>query len=173
MVFCVHSSLRPVAAAVVKAILDRPELMDEQLETLDVQGLGDPALSEIAKEIICFRLTASRLDSDALQRHLASRGFEALLAEIARAAGQSGAPFLHPQLALEDVRGPWSHALGLLIEIAALERALDDAKAELERDPSTFWEVKEIKSARDAKKRDVGSGTLWSEPPYDHKATLH
>ena len=95
-----------------------------------------------------------------------------MLKEIARASGQSGAPFLKPGSSLDDIRAPWSHALGLLIEIAALERALADAKAELERDPNAFWEVREIKSARDSKKRDVGSGTLWNEAPYQDQVTL-
>ncbi len=166
-------ALRPVAAAVAKAMLNNPQLIDEQLETLEVQGVGDAGLAEIAKEIIRFRLSAPSLDSAGLQRHLASNGFDALLKEISRAAEQSGAPFLQVGLSLEQVRTSWSHALGRLIQIAALERALSDAKAELEHDLGAFSDVRELKAERDALKLEVGSGTLWlNEASYD-EATVH
>jgi DNA primase len=157
------SALRPVAAAVAKAILVNPELIDEQLETLEMQGLGDEGLDGIAKEIIRFRLMAPSLDSGSLQRHLATNGFDAFLKEISRAAEQSGAPFLQAGLSLDQVRAPWLHALGRLIQIAALERAVSDAKAELERDLSAFGDLKVLKAERDALQMEVGSGTLWSD----------
>jgi DNA primase len=156
------AALRPVAAAVAKAILINPQLIDEQLETLEMQGLGDAGLDEIAKEIIRFRLMAPSLDSGALQRHLATNGFDVFLKEISRAAEQSGAPFLQAGLSLDQVRAPWLHALGRLIQIAALERAVSDAKAELERDLSAFGDLKALKAERDALQMEVGSGTLWA-----------
>ncbi|MHB8285302.1 MAG: DNA primase [Caulobacteraceae bacterium] len=166
------TALRPVAAAVAKAILVNPQLIDEQLETLEVQGLGDAGLDGIAKEIIRFRLMAPSLDSGSLQRHLATNGFDAFLKEISRAAEQSGAPFLQAGLSLEQVRAPWLHALDRLIQIAALERAVSDAKAELERDASAFGDLKLLKAERDALQMEVGSGTLWSDEASYIAATL-
>ncbi len=168
------ASLRPVDAAVAKAILDNPVLIDDQLELLEVQGLGDAGLSEIAKEIIRFRLTAPSLDSGGLQRHLASHGFEPLLKEISRAAAQYGASFLAPGVPVDEVRSPWSRLLGRLIQIAALERALEDAKAELDRDPGAMKDVQNLKAERDALRREVGSGTDWlTEASYQDNATVH
>jgi hypothetical protein len=64
-----------------------------------------------------------------------------------------------------------------LIRIAALERALNDAKAELDHDMSLFRDVIELKAERDALRRDVGSGTVWlSETSIDPdvgSATYH
>ena len=166
-------ALRPLAAALAQAALDRPELIDEQLETLQVQGFGDPALDALAGELIRIRLSAQALDSASLRLHLAMSGFYDLLREIARAASHSGAPFLAAAASGEEVLATWVRALHLLIEIAALERALEAAKVELAHDPEAFREVREIKSARDARRRDVGSGTLWYEAAYEQAATLH
>jgi DNA primase len=167
-------ALRPVAAAVALAILDYPELIDDQLETLEVQGLGDEGLSEIAKEIIRFRVTSPALDSNTLRRHLASHGFEATLKEIARAAEQSGAPFIKSDLPLERARIVWTQALAHLIRIAALERALEDAKADLDHDMTSFGDVMSLKAERDVLRREVGSGTVWlTDAAYTEQATRH
>jgi DNA primase len=163
-----RSSLRPVAAAVALAMLDYPDWIDDQLETLEVQGLGDRSLAEIAKEIIRFRLMSSSLDSASLRRHLASLGYDAILKEISRAAVYSHAPFLRSDLPPERARFMWSRALTRLIRIAALERALDDAIAELDKDESLYRVVPELKVERDALRRDVGTGTDWlSDASFD------
>ena len=75
-------------------------------------------------------------------------------------------------LSLEQVRAPWLHALDRLIQIAALERAVSDAKAELERDASAFGDLKLLKAERDALQMEVGSGTLWSDEASYIAATL-
>jgi hypothetical protein len=58
-----------------------------------------------------------------------------------------------------------------------LERALNDAKADLDHDMSLFRDVMELKAERDALRRDVGSGTVWlSETSSDQNlglATYH
>jgi DNA primase len=161
-------SLRPVAAAVALALLEYPDWIDDQLETLEVQGLGDERLAEIAKEIIRFRLMSSSLDSATLRRHLASLGYDAIIKEISRAAAGANAPFLTSDLPSEQARLLWSRALAQLIRIAALERALRDAIAELDQDESLYRVVPKLKVERDAARRDVGSGTVWlSESSFD------
>jgi hypothetical protein len=58
--------------------------------------------------------------------------------------------------------------LAQLIRIAALERALRDAIAELDQDESLFRVVPRLKVERDALRRDVGSDTDWlSESSFD------
>jgi DNA primase len=168
-------SLRPVAAAVALGLLDYPEWIDDQLETLEVQGLGDQGLAEIAKEIIRFRLMSSSLDSAGLRLHLDSLGYDATLKEISRAASQSRAPFLTSDLPPERARLIWARSLALLIRVAALERALNDAKAELDQDETLYSAIVELKIERDAVAREVGPGAVWlSELSADPLAsTIH
>ena len=85
----------------------------------------------MAKEIIRLRLEAEHLDTEALARHLAARGFSALLSDIDRAAAKSGAPFLEPDVTLAVARSQWSHAFEALNRMAALEDAIDAAKRTL------------------------------------------
>jgi DNA primase len=123
--------------------------------------LGHPALNDLASEIIRLRLEADVLDSEGLTRHLTSRGFGALLGEIDRAARIAGAPFLNPDLPLDAARISWSHAFEVLTRMAALESALSVAKAELTESSDT-QALMRLKSERDALKRAIRTGTVWS-----------
>jgi DNA primase len=156
-------SLEPIAAAVAKGALLDPGCLDERLEALESHGLGHPALNELASEIIRLRLEADVLDSDALTRHLTARGFGALLGEIDRAARISGAPFLNPDLPSASARTQWSHAFEVLIRMAALETALSTAKAELTESSDTSAFMR-LKGERDALKRAIRTGTVWTAP---------
>lgn len=154
--------LEPIAAAVAKAALDDPGRLDERLEALEVHGLGHPALNDLASEIIRLRLTADVLDSEGLSRHLTSRGFGALLSEIDRAARISGAPFLNPDLPQDAARTLWSHAFEVLNRMAALESALSAAKGELTESSDTQAFMR-LKGERDALKRAIRTGTVWTD----------
>ena len=153
--------LDPLAAAVAKGALDDPARLDERLEALEAHGLGHPALNELASEIIRLRLEADVLDSEGLSRHLTTRGFGALLGEIDRAARIAGAPFLNPNLPLDAARISWSHAFEVLTRMAALESALSAAKAEL-TDSSDTQAFMRLKGERDALKRAIRTGTVWT-----------
>jgi DNA primase len=153
--------LEPIAAAVAKGALDDPRRLDDRLEALEVHGLGHPALNDLASEIIRLRLEADVLDSEALTRHLASRGFGALLGEIDRAARISGAPFLNPDLPPQTAQAHWSHAFEVLVRMAALESALSTAKAELTESSDAAGFMR-LKGERDALKRAIRAGTVWT-----------
>lgn len=154
------SRLDPTASAVAKKALEDPHLLDDHLEQLEASGFGDPALDGLAKEIIRLRLEADVLDTDALQRHLAARGFGALISEIDKAARKSGVPFLDPDFPLPAARTQWSQAYEALTRMAALERALSSAKAEL-TEASGAGALMRLKTERDALKRAIASGTIW------------
>ncbi len=161
------TDLDPAPAALAKqAILD-PHVLDEHLEALEAHGFGDPALSHLAKEIIRLRLEAEHLDSEALQRHLAATGFNALLTDIDRAAPNSGAPFIQSDVTLAAARAQWSHAFGILNRLAALELALTAAKHDLADGslPSGSSAVvfMSLKTERDALRRAVKLGTIWAQ----------
>ena len=155
------ASLPLAVAAAAAAVLNDPTLADEQLEAIDVQGFGDAALAEFAREFISLRLTAPTLDSAGVRRHLAERGFEQTLEAIFKAAARSDAPFLKAGLPVEEARALWSQLFGVLIRLAALERALQDVKSEIANNPNEISELYGLKTERDALRRDVGSGTVW------------
>ncbi len=154
--------LDPMAAAVAKGALDDPARLDDRLETLESHGMGHPALNDLASEIIRLRLEADVLDSEGLTRHLTSRGFGALLGEIDRAARISGAPFLKSDIAPDAARSLWSHAFEVLNRMAALESALNAAKAGLTESSDTSAFMR-LKGERDALRRAIRTGTVWTD----------
>jgi DNA primase len=117
----------------------------------------------LAKQIIRFRLEAEHLDSQALARHLAACGFDALLTDIDRAAATSGAPFLKPDVSLEGARSQWSLAFSGLSRLAALEHEIDAAKRGLGGEASGAAALIRLKGERDALKRAIRTGTIWAE----------
>ncbi len=152
--------VEPAIAALAKGALHRPEVLDDHLEELQRHGFGDPALSELAGEIIALRLSADRLDSEALHRHLAARGFAALLIDIDRAAAHAGAPFLREDVTLAAAKSQWSHAFEAQSRVAALDEALASAKAEM-AGGSGASVLMALKSERDALRRAIKTGTIW------------
>jgi DNA primase len=155
-------SLDPLTAALTEAALAQPEWLDDHLEALEQDGFGDPALLELARAVVSLRLSAQRLDSAGLRRHLAGRGFSTLLSETARAAARSGAPFLAPDLPRDEARALWSQAFEVMARMAALESALSSAKTELAEggDAQAFMR---LKAERDSLRRAIKTGTVWAD----------
>ena len=139
-----------------------------------MQGFGDAALAEFAHAFIQLRLTEPSLDSAGVRRHLAGRGFEKTLQDIATAAPRLDAPFLRSDVSAEAARAFWSQLFGVLIRLAALERALQDVKSELSSHPNDFAEFYGLKSERDALRRDLGAGTIWTDAmSFEGRRSLH
>ena len=156
-------SIEPVAAALAHAALADPERLDAHLEALEHGGFGDPVLDRLASDVVSLRLSAETLDSDSLRRHLAARGYAALLGETARAASKSGAPFLDPELPLQTARALWSQAYEVMARMAALESALSSAKAELGPGATDASGFMRLKAERDALRRAIKTGTVWAD----------
>jgi DNA primase len=152
----------PLAAAMAKLALDDPAVLDPHIDELQDHGLGDPALGELVGEIIRLRLDAEHLDTGALQRHLAARGFSALLNDVDRAAAKSGAPFIRPDVTLAAARSQWTHAFSAMNRLAALENAMDQAKQALASGAGAD-QVIALKTERDSLRRALKSGTIWDE----------
>ena len=155
-------SIEPLAAAVAKGALVDPACLDPYLEAVERHGFGDPALDELAREIIRLRLDADVLDSGALARHLASGGYGALLGEIDKAALKSGAPFLKSDIQPAIARSLWSLAFETLSRLAALGHAIEAAKSDLDG-RSGMEAIERMKVERDALKRSIGTGTVWAD----------
>jgi DNA primase len=157
-------SLRPLPAALARWSLDDPAVLDEHLEDLEARGFGDPALADLASRITGLRLTADRLDSEGLRRHLADCGLSALLIDIDQAAAKSGAPFMKPDVTLAAARTQWTRAFEALSQLAALDEALATAREDLlgGKDSSAH---RALKTERDRLKRAIESGSIWNEDP--------
>jgi DNA primase len=151
-----RQSVEPVAAALAKAALTEPAWIDPHMEAFERYGFGDPALSDLSREIIRMRLEADILDSEALARHLASGGFGALLGAIDRAAQKSGAPFLESDTPPAVARSQWSQVFEGLTRKHALDAAIESAKSDL-GGRSGMEAIERMKIERDALKRAIGA----------------
>src|SRR5689334_14642475 len=140
---------RPLAAALALAALRDPSVLDDNLETVGRQGFGDHQLDGLAQELVRLRYEADALEFDAALRHLQSRGFDASMIQRleadARRAGVA-APFLAETG--ERARELWRQAFDLLMRLEALERAVEAARDDLERDQDASTLVS-LKSERD------------------------
>jgi DNA primase len=150
------------AALAIYAIQDPTVLDDHMEDAFTARGFGERVLEDLTKEIIRLRLESDHLDTAALQRHLASCGFSALLTDIDRAAATSGAPILNHDVSLDARRSQWSRGYAALSRVAALDDALEAAKGNL-RGRSDMAVIERLKGERDALKRAIRTGTIWAE----------
>jgi DNA primase len=157
---------RPFSAALLIAAIRDPKVIDDRIEVLMNQGFGDQRLDAIARELVNLRMDADHIEAGVVRGRLASAGYDDQnLAALERAAAhvtalnaaQGAAP--GPE---DAIRGLWSQAFDLLLRLTALERAVDDAKADL-ADESDFQTLLRLKTERDAVKRLIDSGG-WTDP---------
>jgi DNA primase len=154
--------LEPLPAALAHYALADPSVLEPHLDELGGAGLGDPGLADLVNEIIRLRLEGDHLDTAALERHLRTRGFSALLNDIDRAASKSGAPFIQSDVTLAVARSQWTHAFSAMNRLAALEDAMDQAKQALAAGAGAA-QVIALKTERDSLRRALKSGTIWGE----------
>ncbi len=152
----------PVAAALASQAIVDPGVLEDHLEAVQSRGFGDPALDELAKEIIRLRLEAEHLDSTALRRHLHEAGFSTLLIDVDRAAAYAGAPFTKDDVTLTAARSQWSNAFSVLHRVAALEDALALAKSDLAGGGSASV-LMALKKERDRLRRAITTRTIWTD----------
>ena len=155
-------AIDPVAAALASYAVVDPAVLDDHLEALQARGFGDPALNELAKEIIRLRLEAEHLDSVALRRHLSDAGFSTLLIDVDRAAAHAGAPFTKDDVTLTAAKSQWSFAFEVLNRVAALEDALRLAKMNLAGGDSAAL-LMSLKKERDSLRRAIKTGSIWTD----------
>jgi DNA primase len=156
------AALSAIPAALARWAVHDPPVLDDHLEDLEACGFGDPALAELASAIVRVRLSAERLDTDSLQRHLAGSGFSELLSDIDRAAAHSGAPFMKPDVTLTTARSQWSRAFEAMCRLAALEEALTAARQDLVAGGDSKAH-RTVKVERDRLRRAVETGAIWSD----------
>lgn len=157
---------RPFSAALLIAAIRDPKVVDDRIEVLMNQGFGDQRLDAIAQELVNLRMDADHVEAGMVRGRLASAGYDdQALAALERSAAHVKALDAAQSAAQspEDaIRGLWSQAFDLLLRLTALERAVDDAKADL-ADESDFQTLLRLKTERDAVKRLIDSGG-WTDP---------
>ncbi|MEJ0066612.1 MAG: DNA primase [Caulobacteraceae bacterium] len=131
-------------------------------DELTGHGFGDPGLADLVSEIIRLRLDAEHLDTEALQRHLRARGYSALLNDIDRAAAKSARPSFDLMSPSQSARSQWTHAFSAMNRLAALEEAMDQAKAALAAGAGAD-QVIALKTERDSLRRALKSGSIFEE----------
>ena len=160
-------------SALALGALRHPQLIDERFEALNVQGFCDPALAAVARDMISVRIVSEDLDADGLRRHLAARGHDDRLEAARWAAERANAAFLREDASFEEVRALWSQVFEAVLRVTALERALADAKSDLEQDPD-FPTLMRIKAERDAMRRAIGEGTFpVPDSSWNGRGTVH
>lgn len=157
---------RPFSAALLIAAIRDPKVVDDRIEVLMNQGFGDQRLDAIAQELVNLRMDADHIETAMVRGRLASAGYDdQTLAALERSAAHVKALDAAQSAAQspdDAIRGLWSQAFDLLLRLTALERAVDDAKADL-ADESDFQTLLRLKTERDAVKRLIDSGG-WTDP---------
>jgi DNA primase len=166
-----HRSPRPLAAALALAAVRDPGVIDEKIELVGARGFGDEKLDALAQELVRLRYEAEGLEFDAALRHLQARGFGpadlTILEQDARRAGVS-APFL--AATGERARDLWRQAFDLLMTLESLERAVEAAARDLDRDQDSST-LMSLKTERDQLRRLVASD--WSNPNAEAPVLPH
>ena len=85
-----------------------------------------------------------------------------MLGEINKAAMEYGALFLNPDIQPADAKSQWSHAFEALTRMAALDDAIKADRSELVA-RSGMEAMKRMKIERDALRRAIGTGTVWTD----------
>jgi DNA primase len=158
--------LDPVAAALAWQAIQDPGVLEDHLDVVAELGLGDPALTDLANEIIRLRLADDHLDTGALRDHLANRGFSDLLIDLDRAAAHAGAPFFQRDVDLSAARSQWSAAFEAISRVAALDDAIALAKQGLASGAGLSG-LMDLKRERDRLRRAISRREIWSREQLD------
>jgi DNA primase len=154
-----RQSPRPLAAALALAAVRDPGVIDDKIELVGARGFGDEKLDALAQQLVRLRYEADGAEFDAAMQ---MRGFDpatlSLLEEDARRAGVS-APFL--QATGERARDLWRQAFDLLMTLESLERAVEAAARDLDRDRDSST-LATLKTERDTLRKLLNSD--WSHP---------
>jgi DNA primase len=151
-----------LAAALALAAVRDPGVIDDKIELVGARGFGDEKLDGLAQELVRIRYETEGVEFDVALRQLQARGFSPqMLSDLERDAGRAGvsAPFLAETG--ERARDLWRQAFDLLMQLESLERAVEAATRDLDRDRDSSTLVS-LKTERDHLRKLLNSD--WSHP---------
>jgi DNA primase len=149
---------KALSAALAIAAGRDPSVIDESIERVGSHGFGDAKLDGLAHELVRLRYETDHLEMEALQRRLLASGITREdLERVEHDAGRAGvaAPFLKESG--ERARELWRQAFDLMMQLEALERAVEAALQDISRDPSTLNALGPLKAERDHLRRLINS----------------
>jgi DNA primase len=154
-----RQSPRPLAAALALAAVRDPGVIDDKIELVGARGFGDEKLDALAQQLVRLRYEVDGAELDAaLQLRALDPAMLHTLEQDARRAGVS-APFLRATGA--RARDLWRQAFDLLMKLESLERAVEAAARDLDRDHDATTLVT-LKTERDTLRKLLNSD--WSHP---------
>jgi DNA primase len=154
-----RQSPRPLAAALALAAVRDPGVIDDKIELVGARGFGDEKLDALAQQLVRLRYEVDGAELDAaLQLRVLDPAMLHTLEQDARRAGVS-APFLRATGA--RARDLWRQAFDLLMKLESLERAVEAAARDLDRDHDATTLVT-LKTERDTLRKLLNSD--WSHP---------
>ena len=159
-----------LAAALALAAVRDPAVIDDKIELVGARGFGDEKLDGLAQELVRLRYETEAAEFDVALRHLQARGFSPqMLTDLERDAGRAGvsAPFL--AATGERARDLWRQAFDLLMQLESLERAVEAATRDLDRDRDSSTLVT-LKTERDHLRKLLNSD--WSHPEEEATPVL-
>ncbi|MBL8769958.1 MAG: DNA primase [Phenylobacterium sp.] len=148
---------RALPAALAQAALRDPSVIDDAIELVGRHGFGDEKLDQLAHELVRLRYETDHLELEALQRRLLASGIAPEdLARVERESQRAGvaAPFLKESGA--RARQLWRQAFDLLMQLESLERAVEAAARDLDRDRDATT-LMSLKAERDHLRRLINS----------------
>ncbi|HZZ31931.1 MAG TPA: DNA primase [Phenylobacterium sp.] len=151
-----------LAAALALAAVRDPGVIDDKIELVGARGFGDEKLDGLAQELVRLRYETEGMEFDVALRHLQARGFSPqMLSDLERDARRAGvsAPFLAETG--EPARDLWRQAFDLLMQLESLERAVEAAARDLDRDRDSST-LNSLKTDRDILRKLLNSD--WSHP---------
>jgi DNA primase len=148
-----------LAAALALAAVRDPGVIDDKIELVGARGFGDEKLDALAQQLVRLRYEVDGAELDAaLQLRALDPAMLHTLEQDARRAGVS-APFLRATGA--RARDLWRQAFDLLMKLESLERAVEAAARDLDRDHDATTLVT-LKTERDTLRKLLNSD--WSHP---------
>lgn len=165
-------SAKPLAAALAKAALHDPAVIDDSIELVGARGFGDARLDGIAQALVQLRYETEAAEFDAVVRGLRGKGVgDEALAQLDRDARRAGvaAPFLDPAAGREQMRLLWRQAFDLLMRLESLERAVEAAVQDLPRDRDATT-LNNLKTERDHLRRLINSD--WAHEEAEQRPVL-
>lgn len=141
------------SAALAVAVLHQPKIVEGNIEKLVAQGLGDENLDKITNEAATLWMENGIDDESIIRNRIISLGITEDYLESIEARARE-IPSLNYSGDLSKLKSLWSLAFEALIELSALERAIEEAKQDL-----TFGEnykvFVDLKTKRDIAKRMI------------------
>ncbi len=160
-----------LAAALALAAVRDPGVLDDKIEMVGAHGFGDAKLDALAQELVSLRYEADGLEAEGALRHLQAKGFPPeMMGVLERDAGRAGvsAPFLRETG--ERARMLWREAFDLLMRLESLERAVEAAARDLDRDHDSST-LMSLKTERDQLRKLINSD--WANPDADGPVLPH